>query len=192
MESNLKHKVAPIPVVSDVNTPGAGTSQQRISELSGALNVVKDKFNFYRKKLKTQIWFWGILCLVIIACCIGFGRHLLNEVFPSTWTWQVGYLSIIRITIAGAIFSLASFCFKTFRSYMHLNEQNSHCITVIESMANLVGAAKDEQQRNLIYAKLIDIIISFGNTGFLSPDDDFKGIANTGIDTLQKLIQKKE
>lgn len=192
MESNLADKNIPISPTNDVNTSGTDSPEQRISELTAALKVVKEKFISYRRKLKSQIWFWGLLCLSIIISCISFSNHLLNEVFPQNWTWQIGYTSIIRITIAGAVFSLASFCFKIFRSYIHINEQNSHSITVIESMANLVGAAKDEQQRNLIYAKLIDIIINFSGSGFLTSDDDFKGIATSGLDTIQKLINKKE
>jgi len=192
MEINANNQPEiPVETTSEASNPKGDSAEQRISELTTALKVVKVKFSKYRIQIKKQIIVWAILCLLIISSCIYFSLFLLKENFPREWTWQIGYLSIIRLAIASAIFSLASFCFKTFKSYIHLNEHNTHCITVIDSMANLVGAAKDEQQRNLIYGKLIDIIISFGNTELLSKGDDFKSFGDLSLEAIKKLIEKK-
>lgn len=193
MESNLVNNDPQIPINQpEVQSSGIDSSTQRISELSTALRVVKNKFFNHGKKLRIRIFLWSIICLIIIATCTYLSVHLLKESFPDKWSWQIGYLSVIRLTIAGSIFSLATFCFKLFKSYIHLNEHNSHSIVVIDSMANLVGAAKDEQQRNIIYGKLIDIIIHFENSGFLGRDDYFKSIGDIGIESLKKLIEKKD
>lgn len=192
MESNLNKSTSPIPTEDTTNSSGADNSEQRISELSGALDVVKDKFVKHGNKLKTQSILWGVACILILISCFFLGKTLLHEAFPENWTWQIAYISVIRITIAGAIFSISSFCIKIFRSYIHLNEQNSHSITVIESMANLVGAAKDQQQRNIIYTKLIDIIIHFGQPGFLHSDPEINSLAKTSIDSIQKILTKKD
>ncbi len=57
-------------------------------------------------------------------------------------------------------------------------------------MASLVGAAKDEAQRNLIYGKLIDIIIHMGDTGF-AKKQDFKGFSHSSIEAIQKILATK-
>lgn len=193
MESTIDNNAPQIPVDQPQDqSSGVESSEQRISELSIALTVVKGKFRLYGKKLRFRIFIWTFVCLGIISACVCFSYHLLHESFPDKWTWQLGYVSVIRIAIATAVFSLGSFCFKIFKSYIHLNEHNSHSITVIDSMANLVGAAKDQQQRNIIYGKLIDIIIRFESSGFSSSADEFKSIGNIGIDALKELLQKKD
>lgn len=194
MESNnIVQELPQEPISQEENVnAGSESSEKRILELATALQVVQTKFIAYSKKLKLQIRIWSCICVGIILGCIILACILLHESFPDKWNWQIGYISIIRITIATAVFALASFCFKLFRSYVHLNEHNSHNITVIESMANLVGAAKDEIQRNLIYGKLIDIIIQFADTGLLNKEQDFKNVGTFGIDALQKIIEKSK
>ncbi|HLP39271.1 hypothetical protein [Lacibacter sp.] len=192
MESNIINSTVQVPSQTDSSsTVGGESSEQRISELSAALDVVKIKFQKYGEKLDTQAFKWMIVCLILIFASAALGYCLLREKFQENWTWQIVYISIIRVTIIGAIFSLASYCFKIYRSYIHLKEYNQHCVTVIESMANIVGAAKDVNQRNLIYSKLIDIIIHFGDTGLLSKESDFKSISNISLDMIQKIASTK-
>ena len=134
MESNL-NKSPIAPQTGDETLISAGqSSEQRISELSTALVVVTENFRSYRIKLRRQILIWIIVCIIIIIISGFFASLLLNESFPDKWTWQIGYISIIRITIAGAIFSIANFCFRIYRSYVQLNEHNTHCITVINAL----------------------------------------------------------
>lgn len=196
----------PLPI-GEINTPisetspkandnpqniGGNSAEERIFELSAALNVVKDKYHHYKKDLHIKICVWGIICVLIVVFCGFLSKHLLKETFPNNWSWQIVYCSIIRVTIAGAIFSLSSFCFKILKSYIHLSEKNNHRIAVIQSMANLVGAAKDDTQRNIIYTKLINIIVDFEDPGLISSDKDFKGVSSVGLDAIIKILNSKK
>ena len=56
-------------------------------------------------------------------------------------------------------------------------------------MAYLVGAGKNQEQRDIVFNSLTQMITDFGNIGIISQDSDFKN-SNTFIEMADKALKK--
>ena len=181
--------------VSEITTPNSGeqSNEERIKELNIALSEVERNFNITKIELRDKACMWILICFAALFLCSYLSILLLNIDFGKynhIWTWEIAFFTSIRLLIAGVVISLLAFCFKMLRSYIHMVEQNRHKITVIKSMAYLVGAGKDQKQRDLIYATLTQIIVDFGNVGILSQDNDFSKTTSY-MELTEKLLKFK-
>jgi hypothetical protein len=167
------------------------TIEERVKELNTALEVVKQMFVDSGKNIYDRLILWVVLCFALLFFIIMFYNKLFNIVFPENWTWQIGYSTAIRISAIGALFSILAFIIKMIRSYLHLYEHNKHKQVIVSSMSNFVGAATSKEQRELIYFKLIEMVVQMENTGMINKESENKEVISVK-ELLQALTKKKE
>lgn len=176
---------------------------QRITELTEIIQQAVGVFDTSRKSLLTQILIWSSICLfiIIITATIYF-CYFFKIVPPEFWTWQVIYTTAIKITFITALFFVGTYCFKmlsaTFQIYQHVK----HKLSVLRSLPSLIVASEHQKKEGgdmsneqiTIYNKVLDIIITFSNTGIIGQEQELKptqDILSKILDTLIKLLAKK-
>ena len=165
---------------------------ERIDELKGALQSVEQNFELNKKKLQIKAALWIGICITGLSTGTYLSYQLLCidlDKYHHLWTWEIIYYTAIRLMLSGVFISLMAFCFKMLRSYMHMAEHNRHKLTIIKSMAYLVGAGKNQEQRDIVFNSLTQMITDFGNIGIISQDSDFKN-SNTFIEMADKALKK--
>lgn len=106
--------------MQDLVKPEVGI-EVRIEQLRSSINDAKCGFKTASKKLLTQICIWGFVNLLIIAGAIIYGVYLhQHSILKDTWTWQVIYYTVLRVTILGAIFSFGAYCLKLLSSHIFI------------------------------------------------------------------------
>ncbi|MBL0102598.1 MAG: hypothetical protein IPP51_01770 [Bacteroidetes bacterium] len=89
--------------------------ETRISQLKESIQESKVAFKKSSCKLFWQIVLLVFACFVITFKSYVFAKYLLDPahvILHDTWKWQTIYYTAIRITVLGAIFSLATYFFK--------------------------------------------------------------------------------
>jgi hypothetical protein len=162
--------------------------ETRIVQLENAITKARYTFQKSAKKLNGQIVIWAIISALIVIVSICYAKYLLDinkVVLPDTWTWQVVYYTAIRITIAAAIFSVAAYSFKLLSLHIHLFQQNEHKRAVIDSLPGFVESGIDPDKRDIIFNKLIEMIVHFDDAEIVGKVSELK----TGNDVMIKLVE---
>lgn len=149
---------------SQATIEAESTRETRIGELTIAIGKAKTAFKKASHKLLWQICIWGLICLLIVLSSICFAEYLLDPkkvILGNTWTWQTVYYTTIRVTIIGALFSLATYCFKLLSNSIQMYQRNEHKRAVIDALPGFVESGTDPEKRNTIFNKLIEMVIHF-------------------------------
>lgn len=196
-------KDTPVPIEHDKSQEGTQPSEKsqvqssfkaefaietRIEQLRSSIEDARFAFKRASRKLFYQVLFWGFISSVIIVFAFCFSVYLLspeNVKLPDKWTWQVIYYTLIRMTIIGAIFSFATYCFKLLSSHIQMYQYNEHKVAIIDALPGFVESGIDPQQRDLIFKKLIEMVVHFEETGIILKDKELK----VNNDTLLKFIE---
>lgn len=156
-----------------------------------SVQVAQDQFKNAQKSdlLNAQLWgLFGILMLIsffITASCF------LNTEPKTIWTWQILYVTAIRISIIGAIGALATFSLKNLRAYMHLRQVNLHRQRISNCMASFVESANYNNQRDIILSRMVDAVCAFGDSGLVQIEDDSISVNKTIIDAVSNNMKKE-
>ena len=138
-EMSSPHSPESISITENVRAINTDALIEKLRDLIEGKGKILKTFENERRELFRKIVIWSGLCLVLITFLIIFYcQHVLNLKFDSTWTWQVGYDTAIRITIISLFVSAIVFCLKMLRSYLYLYEQMRHKIIVVRSMPELI------------------------------------------------------
>ena len=104
------------------------------------------------------------------------------------WTWKIAYHASIRAVILGAIGALSTFSLSLLRAYLHLFELNGHKQRVANSTESFLAAAQSPEQRDNILAKLVDAVVSFGDSGLLKASTpEISKPTNISLDVSSKI-----
>jgi len=119
-----------------------------------------------------QLIVWSLVS--ILAVCFFYCKAIdfKNEALPTQWSWQFGYVASIRLAILAGIISLAGFAMKNLRSSLHMLNHNLHRKRVSNLVAAFVQAAQTAEQRDAILIRLVDSIVSFGQSGLVGGDGE--------------------
>jgi hypothetical protein len=181
---NIKDRMAD----STDESQGEEPIMTRIVLLDEAFESVKVAIDEECRNNQRAISLSALLCVLIVLIGGFYAQYLYRHGLPSGLDWmQFSYTVVVRITVTVAFLSLASFCFKLLRSYLHIYHNNKHRKIIVKSMASLLEAS-DPRGRELIFKRLLDIIIKYSNTGLLTKENDFKNGDLTEM--LRKVIDK--
>lgn len=132
-----------------------------------SLEEAQNQFKDAQKPLVIQLIIWSILSvLAIVAFGFLFWEFLKAQPSPE-WEWRVIYYTAIRLAALGALGSLTAYFLKILKSQLHLFQKNLHRRRVANCMEALVESAWTEEHRDTIYAKLVEAITDFGDTGLI-------------------------
>ncbi len=139
-----------------------------------------------------QIIIWGSISGLLIVILTIYLIYLFNAELPDTWTWQILYYSIIRLTLLTLISTLLAFGLKILKSQLHLHQHNLHRQRLANSMSSFVESATSKEQRDIILAQLINAVSTFGTTGLVAGDDDNKIVVDNISRTIETVRGLKE
>ncbi len=174
--------------------PAEGESlsmEERKKALDIALKDAQAAINIACSENGNQITLLIFVCIVVIlfAAILGCNIYHTTE-YPTDLT--IIYFVVTRIILVGAVFSLASFCFRVLGSYLHIYQRNKHRQLMIKSMSGLLVSASINQQDQL-YQQLLNVIMNFDKTGLIKKGDSFQSSQFDKIyDMIEKLSPKKE
>lgn len=176
---------------SNEDIKGEKSAEERLDELNISLKKVARVFRIYGKTIEDRLKFWIVSTFVILVVIVIYYVTLFHFDFPDDWSWQFGYKTVVRITALTALFSLFAFCIKMVKSYLYMYEHNLHKRSIVSSMSSFVGSTIGKDNRDVIYSKMIDIVVEMGNTGLLSNESDFKS-KNSTEEIIERLSKKEK
>lgn len=136
-----------------------------------SVSAAQQQFKEAQETLVWQVAIWASMSVIaLIFFSVLIYNFLKMPEFPKDWTWQIAYYSAIHITTLGAAGAFATFCMRIFRAQLHMFQYNLHRQRVTNSIEAFVESAVTPEQRDFILARLVDAVVSFGNSGLLHED----------------------
>lgn len=176
---------------------------ERLRDLTAIIEGAKESFRISTADLLNQIKIWIAACVLVMAgiSCLYIYLFLKIEP-PCIWTWQLIYFTAIRVTLLTAVFFVGVYCFKMLSATFQMFQHSKHKLTVLNSLPSLIVASQHQMKEGDsvsveptgIYNKILDIIISFSNTGIIGNEHEAKSgsdILNRILGILEKYIVKK-
>jgi hypothetical protein len=154
-----------------------------------SVKEAQDQFSSAQSTYGNQIKIWAGLSILAFLILIGLICWFINtETLPKEWSWQVAYYSALHITALGVAGAFTSFCLRIFRSQLHMYQLNLHRQRVANSIEAFVESAITPEQRDFILARLVDAVVSFGNSGLLNDDSSDSFAPKLTIDNISRTI----
>ncbi len=176
-------------VTTQESVVGEQTAEERTKELHNSLEKVDEIFKNHCKEILFRLGAWFVVLGATVILILILYYHMFNYDYKEcAWSWRIGYKMAVRGSAMIALFSLLAFTIKMIRSYLYMFETNKHKQTIINSMAYFVGSGVSPSQRELIYFKMIELVIKTVKTGLITKESEFKDI-NVLNDFLNKAIK---
>jgi hypothetical protein len=167
------------------------TKQGQIFE---AVNGAVLQFKREHYLLLVQLLIWLLLSLLVVFKGYCIITHFVDNVsdpkqadtFKNFQNWQIYFFIIARVTLITALFSIASFLLKMFRSTYHIYQSNRHRLNIVRAMPSFMAASNDTKKEEEILSIILKTVIKFNKTGLITKESDVKD----GISIIEKLIPK--
>lgn len=114
-----------------------------------------------------------------------------GEKFIDILRWNSIYHTLIRVSILAVIGTVIAFCFKMLRANLHMFQHNLHRQRVANSLEAFVNAALTDDQSDKILEKLVEAVVSFGQSGLIQNEDDSIHASKLTIDSISKTLTSK-
>ena len=131
---------------------------------------------------KKRVWLWAVLSvlasavlLIVGIVSIKGGSQMLTE--PS---WESLPGAVLRLFLLSVLAGMATFTFRMLRAHLHIAEKNRHRVRVANSIDSFLQSTSDPSQRDLIFAKLVDSIVSYGDSGLVQHEVDDRSSPMSG------------
>lgn len=129
-----------------------------------------------------RVWLWAglsglasaVLLIVGVVSIMG-GSQILAE--PS---WESLPEAVLRLFLLSVLAGIATFTFRMLRAHLHIAEKNRHRVRVANSIDSILQSTSDPSQRDLIFAKLVDSIVSYGDSGLVQHEVDDRSSPMSG------------
>jgi hypothetical protein len=166
------------PTDSKVNVFGEQTAEERTKELLKSLEKVDEIFKNHCKDIAFRLNTWLVILGIVFILILIFYNQMFNYDYKECeWSWRIGYKMVIRGSAMIALFSLFAFIIKMIRSYLYMFESNKHKQAIINSMAYFVGSGISSEQRELIYIKMIELVVKMVKTGLITKENELKDLS---------------
>ncbi|MCK1345931.1 hypothetical protein [Bradyrhizobium sp. CW11] len=100
------------------------------------------------------------------------------------------YTSAVRVTLLASIAAVVTFGLKIFRSNLHMYYHTLHRQQLTNSIESFVDAARTDEHRDAVLAKLIEAVSAFSTSGLVAASDDMPNSAKIIVDALPKAVGK--
>ena len=153
-----------------------------------SVEEAQKQFKAAQRPLLLQVILWGLLSIVAVYIFYLLFKHFLNIELPDNYTWHIVYFTSIRITALAAVGSIAAYFMKILKAQLHMFQHNLHRQRITNSIEAFVESAITQEQRDLILARMIDEVVTFGNSGLLEADQDNIYTPKMTIDNITRSI----
>lgn len=153
-----------------------------------SVKEAQDQFEAAQIPLIVQLVVWSILSISSIAAFFVMLYLFMGQELDPEWTWRIVYYTTIRLAGLGALGSIAAYCLKILRSQLHMFQRNQHRQRVANCMEALVESTYTPEQRDLIYAHLVEAITQFGETGLIERGEKDQLVTKLSIDNITRSI----
>lgn len=172
-----------------------------------SVKSAQDQFEDACNKCKKSIWIWGFITFIMIGIFallaykfyyytfftpeMKINADIFNEKFLDILRWESIFHTVIRVTILAVVGTIIAFCLKMLRGSLHMFQHNLHRQRVANSVEAFVNAALTEEQSDRILEKLVEAVVSFGQSGLIQNEDDSIHASKLTIDSITKTLNTK-
>ena len=147
------------------DTSGLSSGELPVSERVKELNIALADTTIELKQLcKNNTWQIVSLILInalMLSAIIPLGYHFYTSTdYKADWTWQIIYFTAARVLIVSGIATLFIYTLNLLKAYLVIYKINREKYFVIKSMASLVESGSKFTNKEIIYNKLLDIVLS--------------------------------
>lgn len=170
---------------------GESLTFEKIKELETALSSAKYEITCVIEKNTMQIVGVSFICFVLILIGANYAHEIFYyDKFKDTWDWQIIYFTVMRVVVISAFLSVATFMFKLLSSYLNIYQKNLHKKFVLNSMASLVASGHNYTDEQVVFSKLLEIVVVQEKTGIFNKDMDLDNKNSALIDAIKKIVTK--
>lgn len=171
------------------NAAGASPNELKKEELQEALKETILDLEKLCEGNTGQITLISIINILLIIGAYCFGKTLYeNTQFEKYWDLRIIYYTSTRILLVSAYISLVVFMLNLLKNYLINARLNRDKLLIARSMSGLLAAGSGFIERNKVYDKLLEIIISNNSKSSLEKTDESMKIAS--YDTIVDLVKK--
>jgi len=172
-----------------------------------SVKAAQDQFDIACKKFKINIFIWSVITLGIFVIFYFSAKEFYNytffnddmlknlndygEKFIDILRWNSIYHTLIRVSILAVIGTVIAFSLKMLRANLHMLQHNLHRQRVANSLEAFVNAALTDDQSDKILEKLVEAVVSFGQSGLIQNEDDSIHASKLTIDSISKTLTSK-
>jgi ElaB/YqjD/DUF883 family membrane-anchored ribosome-binding protein len=153
-----------------------------------SMKDAQDQFAEASELLRKKVKFWGVVSTLLAVAAVALVLFMFAEDHDTTNTLNLIYHGALRLIMLGGFATALTFSLKMMRAYMHMREYNSHRQRIANSVGSFVQSASTPEQRDHILSKLVDAIVTFGNSGMLTSSDDVTVPSKTIIESISRTI----
>jgi hypothetical protein len=163
------------------------TARQTAKEVS--LDISKGNFSGLRRR-----FFWGsatsgIAGLSVFMALLWYLWSLQQNPHPFSNIEDTISNAIIRIAFIAVIGALGAVLLKVFRGNLNMYYHTLHREHLATIAQTFVQAGETPEQRGIVFAKIVDAVASFGNSGLIGGKDDGPTL-NVVNDLIPKMLGK--
>lgn len=173
-------------IIEDIQKASQGVSIQS----------AQDQFNTASKSLWKKAIYWGLGCIAAFTAFLWYAYWV--SVHPprsleadKVSLAEIAYFGLIRPSVLTALGALINFGLKMFRAHLHMSEVNEHRRRIANSMASFVNSAHTPKHRDLIFARLVDNVVEFGDSGLLTKETEAPTVSSNLIEAIGKSLGSK-
>ncbi len=153
-----------------------------------SVQEAQKQFREVQIDINRQVVLWAVMSVAGLAFFLRaiyyFAQH---QNLPDQWTWQILYYTAIRITFLSVIAAAAGYCFSLLKTYIQLRQRNKHRQCIANSIESFVNSALTKDQRDVIFANLVQSVISYGDSGFEAGNSESIFSGKIPIDAMTKV-----
>jgi uncharacterized membrane protein (DUF485 family) len=170
----------------------ANTIHSTARETASGVSLIaaQDHFAALIRNFETGAWISGLAALAAFIVFFIYAVYLLYHP-PELATYPTAVFAIaIRVAVLGSLATVVGVALKVFKSNLHLLYHTLHRRQLTNAIPTFVDAARSDEQRDAIFARLVESVSSFGNSGLIDGPDDIPNTSKIIIDLLPKLTSK--
>ncbi|NJD56090.1 MAG: hypothetical protein FIA94_06755 [Nitrospirae bacterium] len=154
-----------------------------------SVEEAQKQFSEASLRLQKKVEYWGKRVVFAMIGVVVIPAIFMLWPLPSEGSWPVAlYHTLLRILVLSAVAGVTTFCIKMYKAHLHMVEINEHRLRVANSIESFVNSALEPQQRDLILAKLVESIVSFGDSGLVRSDREDISSSTMSADFIGRIL----
>lgn len=172
-----------------------------------SVSSAQKQFEEECQRLKSMIKIWSIITIILFVMFgilsyifythtfftaeMKINSDIFSDKFIDIMRWESIFHTVIRVAVLAIIGTIIAFCLKMMRANFHLYQHNLHRQRVANSIEAFVNAALTDEQSDRILEKLVEAVVSFGQSGLIQNEDDSIHASKLTIDSITKTLYNK-
>ena len=164
-------------------------ARARKSATRMSVREAQNQFSSATGELQKKANMWGVIAGVSVLVLLALAVSMNWWPLPESDAWPVAlYHSLLRIFVLTTVGAAVAVCVRLFRAHLHMVERNRHRVRVANSMESFVNSAHEQEQRDLLLAKLAEAVIDFGDSGIIKSERDESPSGTASGDLVGRIL----